>query len=195
VFFKQELSSSWDGRPRPQRTWAEKRGAAVPLSRGKLGPRLSQCGLGRGLLPYQMASGSIQPFGHNGHDPKLADCAPLGGAGSPSNTTWPGSKATSLPSFTLIHPTVRPQYTNVTRRQDTTGQRSHGIARTVSQTVANKLNVNSCLHATPALFYLPLSLAGYAEKLSMASQSNGQAIMFYLRDFYLSFVFLLFFLA
>ena len=36
-------------------------GAAVPLLR-KLGPRLVQRGLGRGLLPYQAASSSIQPF-------------------------------------------------------------------------------------------------------------------------------------
>jgi len=42
----------------------------VPLSR-ELGPRLVQCGLGRGLLPYQTASSSIQPFGHNRHGPKL----------------------------------------------------------------------------------------------------------------------------
>jgi len=31
-------------------------GAAVPLSRGELGPHLTQCGLGRGLPPYQVAS-------------------------------------------------------------------------------------------------------------------------------------------
>ena len=53
--FWQELSSSWNGWPWPQHTWAEKRGAAVPLS-WKLGPRLVQCGLGRGLSPYQVAS-------------------------------------------------------------------------------------------------------------------------------------------
>ena len=45
-------------------------GAAVPLSR-QLGPRLVQCGLGRGLLPYQVASSSIQPSGHNRHGPKI----------------------------------------------------------------------------------------------------------------------------
>ena len=32
---------------------------------GELGPHLTQCGLGRGLPPYQVASWSIQPFGHN----------------------------------------------------------------------------------------------------------------------------------
>ena len=48
-------------------------GAAVLLSRraGSLGPRLIQCGLGRGLLPYQVASSSIQSFGHNRHGPKI----------------------------------------------------------------------------------------------------------------------------
>ena len=33
--------------------------------RGALGTRLMQCGLRGGLLPYQVASSSIQPFGHN----------------------------------------------------------------------------------------------------------------------------------
>jgi len=46
-------------------------GAAVPLSRGReLGPRLKQRGLGQGLPPYQVASSSIEPFGHNRHEPK-----------------------------------------------------------------------------------------------------------------------------
>jgi len=41
-----------------------------------------------------------------------------GRAGSPCNTTSPGPRPTSLPSGILIHPTVSPQYTNVTHRQD-----------------------------------------------------------------------------
>jgi len=41
----------------PQKTWAEKVGeAAVPLSVGELDLHLAQCGLGRGLPPYQVAS-------------------------------------------------------------------------------------------------------------------------------------------
>jgi len=44
---------------RKPRNW----GAAVPLSVGELGPHLTQCGLGRGLPTYQVASWSIQPFG------------------------------------------------------------------------------------------------------------------------------------
>jgi len=41
-----------------------------------------------------------------------------------------------MPSFILIHPTVRPQYTNVTDRQ--TDNASYSIGRTVLQTVAQK---------------------------------------------------------
>jgi len=65
------------------------------------------------------------------------------GAGSPSNTMWPGPRPTCTPSFILIHPTVWPQFTNVTDRQ--TGQTdrqvrqwSDSIGRTVLQTVAQK---------------------------------------------------------
>jgi len=41
-----------------------------------------------------------------------------GRAGSPSNTMSPGPRPTSVPSGILIHPTVSPQYTNVTDGQD-----------------------------------------------------------------------------
>jgi len=45
-------------------------------------------------------------------------CAPFRGrAGSPSNTMLPGSRLTSVPSGILIHPTIWPQYTNVTDMQ------------------------------------------------------------------------------
>jgi len=40
-----------------------------------------------------------------------------GGAGFPHNTMWPGPRSTYMQSFILIHPTVWPQYTNVTDRQ------------------------------------------------------------------------------
>ena len=36
-----------------------------PFRGEELGPHLTQCGLRRGLSPYQVASWSIQPFGHN----------------------------------------------------------------------------------------------------------------------------------
>ena len=41
-----------------------------------------------------------------------------------------------MPSITLIHPTVLPQYTNVTDRTD--GQQSDSIGQTVLETVAQK---------------------------------------------------------
>ena len=81
-----------------------KRGGAVPLSR-ELGPRLVQCGLGRGLLPSQVASSSIQPFCHNRHGPKIGwewVCPFLGLAGSPSNTKSHRTRPTSIPSGILV---------------------------------------------------------------------------------------------
>ena len=62
--------------------------------------------------------------GHNRHGRKEGGAAvPLSRtAGTTSNTMWPVSRSTSrparMPSFILIHPTVWPQYTNVTDRQD-----------------------------------------------------------------------------
>jgi len=54
-------------------------GCCVPFV-GELGPRLTQYGLGRGLLLYQVASSFIQPFGHNRHRPKLGGgCALFSG--------------------------------------------------------------------------------------------------------------------
>ena len=69
------------------------------LLRGELGPRPIQCGLRRGLLRYQVASSSIQPFGHNRHGPKIGWGVPfsLGWAGSPSKTKSPGPRPTGLP--------------------------------------------------------------------------------------------------
>ena len=60
-------------------TKGRKEGAAVPLSRRELGPRLTQCGLGRGLRPYQVASSFIQAFRHNRHGPKTGGCARVRG--------------------------------------------------------------------------------------------------------------------
>jgi len=47
-----------------------KRGGCCAFFTGELGPRLPQCGLSRDLLPYQVASSSIQPFGRNIQEPK-----------------------------------------------------------------------------------------------------------------------------
>jgi len=62
-----------------------------------------------------------------------------GGTGTPSNTKWPGPSSTCMPSCILIRPTIWPQYTNVTDRQDRQDkQRSDSRGRTVLQTVAQK---------------------------------------------------------
>jgi len=79
--------------------------------RGELGPSLIQYGLGRGLLPYQVASSSIQPFGHNRHGPKIGCAFFSRVAGSPSNIKSPGSMPTSIPNGILVHPAVWPQRT------------------------------------------------------------------------------------
>jgi len=87
-------------------------GCCTPFAGGQLGPCLTQCCLGQGLLPYQVAFSSIQLFGQNRHGPKIGwGLCPflLGGAGSPSNTKSPGPRPTSVPSGILIHPAVWPQ--------------------------------------------------------------------------------------
>jgi len=54
-------------------------GAAMPLSgrEGELCPHLTQCHLGWGLPPYQMAYSSIPVFGDNRHGPKSGAAVPL----------------------------------------------------------------------------------------------------------------------
>jgi len=93
-----------------------------------------------GLRPTSVPSGimTIQSFVHNRHEPKIEGLCPcpLGGW-VPSNTMWQGLRPTSMPSFILIHPTVWPQYTNVTDRTDR--QRSDNTGQTVLQTVTQKL--------------------------------------------------------
>jgi len=65
-----------------------KRGGLVYPFRGELGPHLIQCGLGRGLLPHQVASSFIQPFGHMNR--KLGAMPILGGNCDPilHNVAW-----------------------------------------------------------------------------------------------------------
>jgi len=83
-----------------------------------------------GLVVYSMASAEtyLRTKWHLDSSSRLAIidigrkvggvAAPLsmGRAGSPSNTISPGPRPTSLPSGTLIHPTIWPQHTNVTDR-------------------------------------------------------------------------------
>jgi len=69
---QQVLSSSWNGRPFGDNRYEPKIGGRglCPFLVRKLDPHVTQCGLGRGLTSYQVASWSIQPFDHNKHGPK-----------------------------------------------------------------------------------------------------------------------------
>jgi len=82
----------------------------------QLGAHVTQCGLGRGLHSHQVASWSIQPFGHNRHGLKIGGgTVPSffagGRAKSPSITMRPGSRPTSTPSGILIYPAIWMQQT------------------------------------------------------------------------------------
>ena len=73
------LSSSWDGRPFGHNRYGPKRvgGLCTHFRGGGLGLHLTQCGLGRGLPPCQVASWSIQLFGHNASAKKWGRLCPL----------------------------------------------------------------------------------------------------------------------
>jgi len=107
-----------------QQTWAENWGAPPPFGGGVLGAHLTECHLGRGLTLYQVASWSIKPFGHNRYRLKIWGSAPFW---SPSNIMWPGPRPTCTPSFILIHPTVCPQYTNVSDTTEQDRQTDNGL--------------------------------------------------------------------
>ena len=86
----------------------------LPFPWGELGTRLTYCGLGQELPSYQVASWSIQSFGHNRRGPKIGGRGAVllsGGSGPLSDTMSPGSRPTSVPSGVLIHPAVWPQHT------------------------------------------------------------------------------------
>jgi len=115
----QALNSSWDGRPFGHNRHGPKVGGCTPLEEGELGPHLTQCRMGRGLPPYQVASWSIKPFGHMRHGPRIirtqtkrpapvnfenvGAAVPLsvGRAGCPSNTMWPGPQQTWADNWRL----------------------------------------------------------------------------------------------
>jgi len=71
-------------------------GLLCPFLGGELGPRLTQCDLRRGLLPYQVASSSIQPFGHNRHGPKIGELCPFRGRGAESQSNTMSHRLRSI---------------------------------------------------------------------------------------------------
>ena len=85
----------------------------------ELGRHLTQCRLSRGLPPYQVASWSMQPFGHNGHGPKI------GGLPACQVSSW------SVQPFGHNTPTLQTGQDRQTERQW-----SDSIGRTALKTVA-----------------------------------------------------------
>jgi len=111
-----------------------KRGCCAPFRGGAGSPSNT---VSPGPRSTSVPSGILMhpAVGHNTHGPKSGgllchlllfffwggELVPCAGAGSLSNTMWPGPRPTSIPSGILIHPTVWPQYTNVTDRQTDNG--------------------------------------------------------------------------
>ena len=90
----------------------------------------------------------VDPSSHSGTTDmswKLGALPPFwgGGAGSPSNTMWPGQRHNRVPSFILIHSTVWDN-TPTSQTGQTIRQRSNSIGWTVLQTVAQKLSKLQC---------------------------------------------------
>jgi len=107
IFILQDFSGCWDGRPFDHNRHGQKSGRLLcPYPWGELDPYLTQCGVDRGLRLYQVGAWSIQPFGHSTWAENLGRLCLFGGAGSPSNTMWPGPRPTSAPNGILIHPAV-----------------------------------------------------------------------------------------
>jgi len=86
----------------------------APFRWGKLGPPLTQCRLGRGLIvtwaeAYLRIKWNLDTI-DMGRKLRCC-CAPFGRAGYPSNTIRPGLRPISVSSGILIHPAVWPQET------------------------------------------------------------------------------------
>jgi len=81
-----------------------------PFREGELCPHLKQCSIGRGLPPYQVASWSVQPFGHNRPGPKTGGSAPFRRGGWVPiwhKVAW--AEAYLHANGILMHPGVWPQ--------------------------------------------------------------------------------------
>jgi len=124
--------TSWSIQSFGHNIWAEKYGGCCPPFWGGSWPHLRQCRLGRGLPPYQVASWSIHSsrcLARTDMGRKLGwRAVPFfwgGGAGSRSNTMWPGTSPTSVPSFYLDPPnSLATKHQRYTDRQDRTDRKT-----------------------------------------------------------------------
>jgi len=113
-----QVGAVWSIQPFGHNRHGPKIGGCGPFLAGEeLGPHLTQCGIGCGLPSYQVSFWSIQPLTTIDIGRKLG-AVPLWGAGSQSN---------SIPNGILTHPTVWPQYTNVTRQNRQTDRTDNGL--------------------------------------------------------------------
>ena len=87
-----------------------KLGRLYPCGGGQLGSHLTQWCLGRELPSHQVASWSIQPFGHKRHGPKIVGYAPLGAgrAGSPTPHVKQCGQGRGLPLYQVASWSIYP---------------------------------------------------------------------------------------
>ena len=165
-----------------------KLGAVSLFWRGEMGPHLTQCGLGRCLYPYQVASWSIQPFGHNRHGPKSGGLFPFGkGELGPHLTQY--DRGRGLPAWHVSSWSIQPFGHNTPTSQ--TGQDRHRANRFTNGRPINEndyiWNTNlgkqqmprcSPLHNLKACFVVPRLLpwiqVGFPSEAMVASINFGE---------------------
>jgi len=149
-----------------------KEGAAVLLSR-ELGPRLVQCGLGRGLLPYQAASSSIQSFGHNRYGPKIG---------------WAWVCPACQVSSWSVQPFGHSARTLAYRQTGQTDRKNGLIGWTVLQTIAQKCPIfpTPCVVGASigvSLYKFEISTKPLVSKISLQSIKLLLVSLWYIQPF------------
>jgi len=118
---------------RARAKWAEKWRVLYPFPWGapfcgkELGPHLVQCRLGRGIPPYQVASWSIQPFGHSRHWAAIESAMsfPWGSWVPKYNTIWLGR---GLSPYKVASWSIQPFSHNIPTLQDRQTDKHGAIA-------------------------------------------------------------------
>ena len=99
--------------PQYRPTWAENWGSALFYGEGDLVPISLNVAWAKAYLPTKWHLDPSRHLATTDTGRKLVG----GAAGSPSNSVAPGPGPTCKPSFILIHPTLWPEYTNLSHRQ------------------------------------------------------------------------------